>query len=326
MMDPSHCKSIETGKRNSMLSPIQSDTKSNEFSIEFGAENERNDSQIDFGNLTVDVDQTNKQIVVEVSMSMSLTQNMHQSANQSLDASTCGAIMEDTYVKTPGNTRLTRNSINTSVSSTEINRNFYKSFEAINNDSVKRYTPTVAKRSDFEPERTPIGVIRLRKVTPKIETPEISISDDETYEIIVVNKSQQMCAEHCDSVNSTINEFESSISLAINYPMMLENSTIATKSTANAHPFPFSPRIILHRINSIDEYHRSVSTQETPIVNKNKRKPRQAKVVSTKKGTYHEQFNNNFLHVFIQSIPIIQIAPPKVYYRNRNAPKMFCIF
>lgn len=269
MVDSSHCKPIETRKRSSMLSPIQSQPKSDELSVVFGDENGRNDSQIDFSNLTVDVDQTNKQIVVDVSMSMSLTQSMHQSLNQSLNASKGCTILDDTYVKTPDSVRLTRSTI--------------KSPKAIDNTSEMIHTTLTA-------ERTPIGVIRLRKVTPKIATPEISISDDEDvpYELVVVNKSQhsQMCVEHCDSVDSTKLADDSSITSPVKYPIVPTNSAIASKTTAKAHPFPFSPRIILNRINSIDEYQKNVSTQETPkmILNKAKRKPSHKKTVGTKNG------------------------------------------
>lgn len=279
-------KTVEAKNDNTMLSPIQSQPVSNELSIVFDHENER----IDFANLTVDVNQENKQIVVDVSMSMSLTQNPNENGNQSLNvSSTNGVIIEDTFVKTPDNTRVTRNSINTTKSSTEIN---YKSTDAVSNDSVKMNTTPAMEYLSFQQERTPIGVIRLRKITPKIETPEIYISDDddEEYEIVVVNKSQHshMFVEHIDLVDSTMNDSEED-QPAADYPMMPINSAIASKSTAKAHPFPFSPRIILHRINSIDECQQSVPIQETPkvvTVNENRRKPRQMKVARTKKGTY----------------------------------------
>lgn len=294
MVDQSLCKPIEGKNRDAMLSPIQSQTLSNELSIAFGNENERNDSQIDFANLTVDVDQANKQILVDVSMSM--TQNLHQNTNQSLNASSCAAITENTFIKTPDNTRLTRNSINTTKSSTKIKSNCYEAIafddsskinenHSVDNFSCINTTPA-AEFLSFQHDRTPIGVIRLRKVTPNIETPEIYISDDEEeYEIVVVNKSQhsRMCVDHFDAINSTMDEFRENPPAA-NYPLMPINSAFASKSTVNAHPFPFSPRIILHRINSIDEYQQSMSTQEAPnVLDKNKRKPRQI-AARTKKG------------------------------------------
>lgn len=286
MVDQSLCKPIE-GKnrshRNAMLSPIQLKPISNELSIAFGNENERNDSQIDFANLTVDVDETNKQILVDVSMS--LAQNLHQNTNQSLNASTRATITEDTFIKTPNNTRLTRNSFNllskssTIDDSAKINENHSVASSSCIN------TTSAAECLSFQHDRTPIGVIRLRKVTPNIETPEIFISDDEEYEIVVVNKSQHshMCVDHFDVTNSTMDEFAENPPAA-NYPLMSIDSAIASKSTINAHPFPFSPRIILHRINSIDEYHQSMSILETTNrVDKNKRKARQ-KVARSKKG------------------------------------------
>lgn len=289
-VDQSQCKSIETGKHNSMLSPIQAQPIPNELSIVFGDENERNDPQIDFANLTVDVDQANKQILVDVSSSMlSLTQNLHEKVHESLNASTCGVITEDTFIKSPEHTPSTRNSINATKSSAEIDDSCYKSTEVAQNDSVKINTTPAMKHFSFERERTPIGVIRLRKVTPKIATPELNISDDEAYEVVVVNKSRHshMYAEHFDTLDSTMSDIEEN-SPATNYPMMPINAEIASKSTAKAHPFPFSPRIILHRINSIDEYQESVSKQETPEVtmDKSKRNASKTKATHTKNGTH----------------------------------------
>lgn len=290
MMDLSECKPIEAANHETMLSPTQSQTKLNELSTAFGNGNDQNDSQIDFANLTIDIDQTNKQILVDVSISVS--QNVQSDANQSLNVTKCecNMIKEDTFIKSPHGIRLTRSSINTAVSSTEIESKFYKS-EITDNDSMKMDTTPTVKHSSFEAKRTPIGVIRLRKVSLKTETPEMNIPEDETYEIVIVDKSQhsEICAENFDSMNSTKHEF-SGISPAKNYPLMPMNSEIASQTTTKAHPFPFSPRIILHRINSIDEYHQSLSIQATPKVTavKNKHKTRITKTERSEKGTCHK--------------------------------------
>lgn len=265
-----------------MLSPIQSQPIPNELSIVFGNENERNDSQIDFANLTVEVDQANKQILVNVSTAMSVTQTLHQSVNQSSNASAC--VIEDTFVKSPAHTRSTRNSINVAKSPKEIDNISYKSIEVVQDDSMMiDTTPAAVKHLSFARNRTPIGVIRLRKVTPKIDTPELNISDDEAYEVVVVNKSRhsQMCVDHFDTVNSTMSDIEEDSPTTV-YPQVPTNSEIASKSTAKAHPFPFSPRILLHRINSIDEYQESVSPKVT--MDKKQRKASKTKATRTKKG------------------------------------------
>lgn len=267
-----------------MLSPIQSQSNMNEFSVIFGDENERNDSQIDFADLAVDIDTANKQIVIDVSMSFS--QNPHQIQNQSQNAVTsqceCDEIKHDSYM-IRNNTRLTRSLNNTLVKSlTEIDSNLFKSSEAvIIDDSVEIYTTPIAQRLSYG-ERTPIGKIRLRRVTPKTVTPELNTPDDETYEIVMVQSIQhsQMCQEHFDSVKM-MHKFEE-IAPAIDYPVMPMNTTIANKATAIAHPFPLSPRIILHRIESIDEYNRSTSQQRTRT---RKLKAVKNKTKHTKKGT-----------------------------------------
>lgn len=269
-----------------MLSPIQSQPIPKHRSIAFGGdENERHDSLIDLTNLTVDVDHANKQILVDVSMS--LAQNLHQNADESLNASTCSAIGDVTFTKTPDSTRLTRNSINTSKSASETNSNRFESPEATHDDSVQLNITAAAEYLSFHRDRTPIGVIRLRKVTPQVETPEISISDDEEYEIVVVNNGH-MHAQQFDSVNSTMDESDENPPAAY-HPIIPTNSAIASKSTAKAHPFAFSPRIILNRINSIDEYQQNLTIQETPKTmisrKSDKRKPRQTKAARTKNGT-----------------------------------------
>lgn len=284
----------ETGTLNAMPSPIQSQPTPKQRSIAFGGdENERHDSLIDLTNVTVDVDHANKQILVDVSMSMSLTQNLHQNADESLNASMYSAEGDVTFTKTPDSTRLTRNSINASKSASERNGNRYESPEATHNDSVQLNITAAAEYLSFQRDRTPIGVIRLRKVMPHVETPEISISDDEEYEIVVVNNSH-MCAQQFDSVNSTMDESDENPPAAY-HPIMPTNSAIASKSPAKTHPFAFSPRIILNRINSIDEYQQNLTIQETPkgmmSRKSDKRKPRQTKAARTKNGTFLYEFH-----------------------------------
>lgn len=288
MVDQSQCKPSGTGKRSTLLSPIQSQPipMPNEFSIVFGDENKQNDSQIDFANLTVDVDQENKQILVDVSASMSLAQNLHQSVNQSLNASAC-VVIEDTFVKSPNHTQLLRDSINVTKSPIDIDNSCYKSIEVVQDDSLKTDTTPAMAYFSFERNRTPIGVIRLRKVTPKIDTPEQNISDDEAYEVVVVNKSRHshMLLSPVGTMNSTMFDIEGD-SPATNYPMSPINSEIASKSPAKAHPFPFSPRIMLHRINSIDEYQENLPVQETPkmTMDRNQRRASKTKATRTKNG------------------------------------------
>lgn len=282
MVDQSQRKSIESEKRN--LSPIQSQPIPTEISIIFGDRNERNEPVVDFSNVTVDVDQTNKQILVDVSMSM--PQDLHP--NQSVNTATYSPItIQDTFIKSPEHSRVTRNSINAMKSSTEIDNKCYKSIEVAKNESIKINTTPAVQHTSFDHDRTPIGVIRLRKVTPKIETPELNISDDEAYEVVVVNKSRhsRVCADHSVTVNSTTADVEDN-ALASYYSEMPKNPEIASKSTARVHPFQFSPRIILNRINSIDEHQESVSIEEPPtktLIIKQKRKASKAR---TKNGMY----------------------------------------
>lgn len=262
-----------------MLPSIQPQSNASVFSAIFGDENERNGSEIDLANVTVDIDQTNKQILVDVSTSLS--QNAHQSQKQSLNASKSQCeldeIKDDTFM-IGNNTRLARSLNNTTVESPEVDNNCYKSSEVIIDDSITMYTTPIAQRLSYERERTPIGKIRLRKITPKTATPEIP--DEETYEVVMVTTSTnaQISREHFDSMEM-MREFDE-ISPAINYPVMPMNAAIASKASEIAHLFPLSPRIILHRIDSIDEYMQTTSQQPTRKVIAAKNKTKQ-----TKKGT-----------------------------------------
>lgn len=285
-----HNESIKSAKRPSMLSPIQSQPNVNEFSVVFGDENERNDSQINFTNLAVDIDQTNKQILIEMSMPLAQDARIE---NQTLLGFKCESveIRNDTFIMRRS-TRLTRSLNNTMAQSAEIDNNRSKSSEAAIDESVKMYTTPIAQRLSFEAERTPIGKIRLRKITPKTVTPDIRTPDDEVYEIIVVRRSQnsRIHREHSDSMEM-MNEFDE-ISPTINYPVMpMDTAAIANKVIV--HPFPLSPRIILHRINSIDEYKESTTQQPTMKVKATKTKTKQTKkgmdcyIDSINKFKYH---------------------------------------
>lgn len=87
--------------------------------------------------------------------------------------------------------------------------------------------------------RTPIGVLRLRKCNPKHEQYE-----DTVYEVLMENRTQTIEISD-ESMNS------SEISPYTPYPLKM-SSAIASKSSRSY--FPMSPRIILHRINSLEEY------------------------------------------------------------------------
>lgn len=266
MVNISQRKSIQIGKQ---LSPIPLQAPVNDISA-----HERKDSQIDFANLTVDINQTDKQILVEVSTPLSKIESASQISNISKDE--CVVIDDDSFMSR-NNTRLTRNSFNTTMSSSKCN----KSSKSFDDDNIEILTTPVVSRLSFGHQATPIGKIRLRKIGPKTESPDLDISEDETYEIVVVNKSQQMCEEHSNAMGM-MQQFEETTSA--------KNSAIASKTTATAHPFPLSPRIILHRINSLDEYQQSISTQPTPVVTSvnKKRIERKAKVVRTKKGMLND--------------------------------------
>lgn len=280
--DISKRKSICNGKS---LSPRSSLSKMGELSRN---KIECNDSQIDFANISVDINQTDKQILVGVSTP--LPQNVQQISHEisNIGDSKYGAYDKDSYISLRCSTRLTRTTINTTP-----------------------VTTPVAKRLSFECQRTPIGVIRLRKISTKTETPELNMPDNETYEIVIVNDSPQICEEHFESMKEM--EHTKEYTLAKNYPLKPINCTIASKTTPNAHPFPLSPRIILQRINSLDEYQRSVSIQPTPKVKafKTKRNIPKTNVEHTKRGTAHKIYLRirHLDAVLIKNINSITMTP-----------------
>lgn len=266
-----------------MPSPIQSRPTVNDFSVIFGDENEKQiEPQIETANLTVDIDQ--KQILIEVSMS----QNVDESQNQTFDVSEskheCDEIKEGTYM-TRNSTRLTR-SLNNTIAQTGMDATYYKSSDVICiDDSVQTCTTPIAKRLSINHERTPIGKLLIRKVTPHTTESygnESNVPDDEAYQVIMVNKNQQsqIFEEQSDSLEM-LNEYEE-VSPTVNNPVKHVNLVIASKRTS--HPFPFSPRVILNRINSIDEYNRMTSQplSSATKATKHNRKPRQQQKMKSK--------------------------------------------
>lgn len=102
--------------------------------------------------------------------------------------------------------------------------------------------------------RTPIGVLRFRK-----RCSQPNKTDNTMYEVVLVDQNPDI--DNSKNIRSPIG-----------YPLP-EQSAKASKSSAKCHRFPMSPRVILQRINSLDEYNK---------YNKIDRKPPPTTKTSTK--------------------------------------------
>lgn len=114
-------------------------------------------------------------------------------------------------------------------------------------------------------ERKSIGVLRLRRCSPKNE--EIEEPINAVYEIIIGRRRTM------EKSNESMEQDLSESPPDIGYPLEINNA-IASKSSSTH--FPLRPRIILQRINSIEEYYQS------EFYNQNRTAPQ---VVAPKKAT-----------------------------------------
>lgn len=122
---------------------------------------------------------------------------------------------------------------------------------------------SLAHRVSVEPVRSPLGVVRFRKVN--LHNDNLDNTESVIYEIAMPQLTEMNNKRDGMNEESQRNE---------RYPLNV-NSPIATRTRTRDIRLPFSPRIVLDRINSIDEYNSKFSAHQA--ASKNKRKRRQTK-------------------------------------------------
>lgn len=168
---------------------------------------------------------------------------------------------------------------NQKATNLEIDKIIDESYETQLNDSMMvQLTPIAKKRITAELERTPIGIIRLRrKITPmNVDMPNTTIDDNNTaYEIVMVNKNRPAPLQEIqfNSVQAITNASTGIIAdvkatnvLGKSYPLP-KSDAIASKMTANEQRFPIAPSMIFERLNKLQEYsNRMISMQNAANV------------------------------------------------------------
>lgn len=237
--------------------------------------------------IAVDVNHTEKQIIIEVVAtpvdtlppvpplsplnslpSVPLMPNCQENPNQCENNVNAGLQLVNCTANGQQLIQFTEKSlVSQTVSKDEVDETTNKSFEmAINDWMTVELTPIAAKRSPIEPERTPIGKIRLRETIPVD-----AIDDDTAYEIVMVNKDRVLAPVEklrfgpVERISMSTNiasdgGIENAPIVPTTYPLPASNS-IASKMIASNHRFPMAPNMILQRINALQDYNRCITMQ-----------------------------------------------------------------
>lgn len=270
------------------LSPLAE--KSNESGM--ATVSSGNQAETTSNSISVDVNHATKQILVEVLATPndtlplpSLLPELSGNPNTSQSEYNVGIGLESTdqivlYCQNSAvepdkmqalNQSMAEKSLDPSTSTDEVDRMMNQSYETpINASMAVQLTPIEDYRYSFERNCTPIGTMRLRQtMNTTYDIPVDTIDDNSVYEILMVSNDRfsplkKVRFSPVDRIIMGTTEHEDIAGeapvVSQVYPLPASDA-IASTTTANNQRFPIAPNAILDRINTLQEYDRSITMQ-----------------------------------------------------------------